>query len=70
MERCRICERELPPWSRRGRPRAYCAKSCRDEARYLRELEQSASFWNERGYPEREAHVRAVIDRRLAERRA
>jgi hypothetical protein len=47
----------------------YCGKSCRDEARYLRELEQAATYWHERGYADREAHVQRVIRRRLAERR-
>lgn len=70
MDRCRICDRPLPPWSGRGRPRVYCAKRCRDRARHLRELEQAASFWRDRGYVDREAHVLGVIERRRREWRA
>ena len=70
MLRCRICERPLPPWPGRGRPRIYCEKGCRDEARYLRELESAVAFWKERGYADRELHVRRVIARRLASARA
>jgi hypothetical protein len=70
MESCAICLGELPPWQGRGRPRTYCSKLCRDNARYLRELEQAAEFWRERGYAQREAHVLGVIERRRAGWRA
>jgi hypothetical protein len=70
MDRCRICDGPLPPWPGRGRPRVYCAKTCRDRARYLRELEQAAAFWRERGYGDRESHVLGVIERRRREWRA
>jgi hypothetical protein len=48
----------------------YCGETCRDEARYLRELEKAATYWRDSGYPKREAHVRGVIVRRLAAARA
>jgi hypothetical protein len=70
-ETCPICGNALAPWSSgRGRPQIYCSKTCRYRARNLRELEGTAQFMEKRGSATRAAHLRAMIDERLAKWRA
>jgi hypothetical protein len=75
VTRCPVCDTKIPQRSNRGpgRPRKFCGAACKEferlRIRSLRRLEAAADRWRERGYPSREAHVRRVIEQRIADRR-
>lgn len=39
---CPLCDRPLPPYEGRGRPRLYCDEVCRSRARTVRAIERIA----------------------------
>lgn len=44
VRRCLNCEAELTPAGKRGRPAAWCSRTCRNHTLYLRHIERARGF--------------------------